>query len=343
MIINHNLSADYASRQFKINNQNLQGNLEKLSSGMRINRGKDDAAGLAVSEKMRSQIRGMKQASRNVQDGISFIQTAEGWLNETHAMLQRMRELAVQSANGIYTREDRMQINVEVKQLVDEIDRIASTAEFNTLKLLRGGFRREPYDEQYAKGIDPNRPYDAEKANTSASPPIRPIDPISPDPTPHAPLVRSSENGEKEPFGGVYIHMGANMDNRERFFVENMSAYSLGLATEGPVVGAKDRKLHVDFLSQDGANKAIGQIDSALFIVSRSRAELGSYQSRLEHTMKGLDNAAENIQAAESFIRDADMAQEMVEFVKNQILAQSSASLLAQANAKTQVVLKLIG
>ncbi len=343
MIINHNISALNAHRQFKINSDSLQGNIEKLSSGLRINRAADDAAGLAVSEKMRSQIKGLHQSSRNAQDGIALIQTAEGWLNETQAMLQRMRELAVQSANGTYTYEDRLQINTEVKQLVDEIDRIASQAEFNTLKLLRGGFRREPANAEYSKGIIPERAWDYDKSKTTASPPVRPIDPLTDDPTPHAPIVRSAESGEKDPFGGVYFHIGPNMDNRERFFIENMSSYSLGLAAEAPVTDAQDRKLHVSFLSQDGANQAISQIDSALYIVSRQRADLGAYQNRLESSIKGIDNAAENLQAAESNVRDTDMAKEMVDFVKNQILAQSSASMLAQANMKGQTVLRILG
>ncbi len=340
MIINHNLSAMYAHRQFKINTFNTQKNIEKLSSGLRINRAGDDAAGLAVSEKMRSQIRGLNQASRNAQDGISFIQTAEGWLHETHELLQRMRELAVQSANGTYTYEDRVQIQTEIKQLVDEVDRIASQAEFNTLKLLRGGFRREPVDENFNKAIG-IRAWDYEAQKKQANPPVRPIDGDITDNYAHIPTVRAEEAGE--PKGGVYFHIGANMDQREIVHIENMSSYALGLAKEAYNVDAEKRQLQVDYLTQDGSNKAIAQLDSAIYIVSRQRADLGAYQNRLEHAVKGIDNAAENLQAAESQIRDVDMAKEMVEFVKNQILSQSAASMLAQANMRPQVVLKVLG
>jgi flagellin len=321
-----------------------------LSSGLRINRAGDDAAGLAVSEKMRAQVRGLNQASRNAQDGISLIQTAEGWLNETGDMLQRMRELAVQSANGTYTYEDRQQINQEIKQLVDEIDRIASHAEFNNLKLLRGGFRRDPIDENYTKGVGP-RPWAYEEAKKDANPPVRPIGPSDPDVTPHTP-VRANEVGEGDATainafpgskGGVYFHIGSNMDHREQFYIENMSAYALGLAKGAYAHDAEKREMQLDYLSQDGSNRAIAQIDSAIYIVGRQRADLGAYQNRLEHTIKAVDYAAENLQATESRIRDVDMAKEMVDFVKNQILSQSSASMLAQANLRPQVVLRVLG
>ena len=350
MIINHNMSAQYAQRQFKINSFNTTKNIEKLSSGLRINRAGDDAAGLAVSEKMRAQVRGLNQASRNAQDGISLIQTAEGWLNETGDMLQRMRELAVQSANGTYTYEDRQQINQEIKQLVDEIDRIASHAEFNNLKLLRGGFRRDPIDENYTKGIGP-RPWAYEEAKKDANPPVRPIGPSDPDVTPHTP-VRANEVGEGDATainafpgskGGIYFHIGSNMDHREQFYIENMSSYALGLAKGAYAHDAEKREMQLDYLSQDGSNRAIAQIDSAIYIVGRQRADLGAYQNRLEHTIKAVDYAAENLQATESRIRDVDMAKEMVDFVKNQILSQSSASMLAQANLRPQVVLRVLG
>jgi len=352
MIINHNLSAMYAHRQFKIDTADTQKNIEKLSSGFRINRAGDDAAGLAVSEKMRSQIRGLNQASRNAQDGISLLQTAEGWLGETQNMLQRMRELAVQSSNGIYTYEDRLQIQQEIKQLVDEVDRVASHAEFNNLKLLRGGFRRDPEDAAYLQGASGPRKWAYEDAKKDANPPVRPVGPADPDPSPHVTgKVRESEPGEggfppaafPGSKGGVYFHVGSNMDHREQFYIENMSAYALGLAKGAYQHDAEKRELQLDYLSQDGSNRAIAQLDSALYIVSRQRADLGAYQNRLEHTIKAVDNAAENLQASESRIRDVDMAKEMVDFVKNQILSQSSASMLAQANMRPQVVLKVLG
>ncbi len=339
MIINHNISALNAYRQYKINTDNVTKNASKLSSGLRITKAADDASGLAVSEKMRSQIRGLNQASRNAQDGISLIQTADGWLEETQQILQRMRELAVQSANGIYTYEDRLQIQVEIKQLVDEVDRIASQAEFNTLKLLRGGFRREPADENYSKGIGP-KAYSPEEAGKQANPPVRPVGPMEPDPSAHN-LVRGEDAGDDK--GGVYFHVGANMDQREKVYIENMSAYALGLAKGAVGNDADKRELQVNYLSQDGANTAIGQIDSAIYLVSRQRADLGAYQNRLEHTIRGVDIASENLQSAESNVRDLDMAREMVDFVKNQILSQSSAGMLAQANLKPQLVLRILG
>jgi len=350
MIINHNLSAINAHRQFKINTMETQKNIEKLSSGLRINRAGDDAAGLAVSEKMRSQIRGLSQASRNAQDGISLVQTAEGWLNETHDMLQRMRELAVQAANGTYTYEDRLQIQQEIKQLVDEVDRVASQAEFNNLKLLRGGFRREVPNENFITGKGP-REWKYEEAKKDANPPMRPIGPAEADPNPHQ-FVRETEAGDGDATnitqaegykGGIYFQIGPNMDHREQFYIEDMSSHSLGLS-KGPYnQDAEKRDLMLDYLSQDGANRAISQLDSALYVVSRQRSDLGAYQNRLEHTVKGLDNAYENMQAAESRVRDVDMAKEMIDFVKNQILSQSSASMLAQANMKPQVILKVLG
>ncbi len=346
MIINHNLSAMYAHRQFKLDTFYTHKNIEKLSSGLRINRAGDDPAGLAVSEKMRAQIRGLNQASRNAQDGVSMIQTAEGWLQETNNILLRMRELAVQVANGTYTFEDRKQVEQEIKQLVDEIDRIASHAEFNTMKLLRGGFRRNPHDENFARGIANVewRKYDKNLVHTYADPPIRPIgdpDPVK-DPSEHK-LVRDFGIEKEEDKGGVYFHVGANTDQREKFFIENMSAYALGLASGTPTVDSEKRELLVSYTTQDGANKAIAQIDSAIYIVSRQRADLGAYQNRLETTIRGVDIAAENLQSAESQIRDVDMAKEMVEFVKNQILSQSAASMLAQANLRPQVVLRVLG
>ncbi len=339
MIINHNLSAINAYRQYNVNTQRLNTNSAKLASGLRITKAADDAAGLAVSEKMRSQIRGLNQASRNAQDGIALLQTTDGWLQETQQILQRMRELAVQAANGIYTYEDRMQIQVEIKQMVDEIDRIASQAEFNTLKLLRGGLRREPGDENYSKGVGP-KPYDAGEVNKVANPPIRPVNPVEADPSQHT-VLRGEDAGDDK--GGIYFHIGANMDQREKVYVENMSAYALGLAKGAVTNDPGKREVLLDYVSQDGANKAIGQLDSAIYLVNRQRADLGAYQNRLEHTVRGIDIAAENMQSAESQVRDLNMAKEMVMFVKNQILTQTSATLLAHANVKPQIVLKLLG
>jgi flagellin len=285
MIINHNLSAMYANRQLGVNNSNVDKNMEKLSSGMRINKAGDDASGLAVSEKMRSQIRGLNQASRNAANGISFIQTTEGYLQETQDILQRVRELSIQSSNGIYTAEDRMQIQVEVSQLIDEIDRIASHAQFNGMNLLTGRFARE--------------------------------------------------DGENLVTGSMWLHIGANMDQRERVFIGTMTAKGLGVKDV-----SSDQILSLS--TPDSANRTIGVLDEALKTVNKQRADLGAYQNRLEYAIKGIDIGAENLQAAESRVRDSDMASEMVEYTKNRILIQASSAMLAQANQKTQSVLQLL-
>ncbi|PKL08072.1 MAG: flagellin [Spirochaetae bacterium HGW-Spirochaetae-7] len=285
MIINHNLSAMFANRSLGVTNGSVEKNMEKLSSGLRINRAGDDASGLAVSEKMRSQIRGLNQASKNAANGISFIQSTEGYLQETQDIIQRLRELAVQSSNGIYSAEDRMQIQVEVSQLVDEVDRIASHAQFNGMNVLTGRFARE--------------------------------------------------SGENIVTGSMWFHIGANMDQRERVYIGTMTAKALGVKNVG------DDKI-LSLSDPDSSNRAIGTLDAALKQVNKQRADLGAYQNRLEHAVRGIDIGAENLQAAESRVRDADMASEMVEFTKNRILAQAGNAMLAQANQKTQQVLQLL-
>jgi flagellin len=285
MIINHNMSAEYANRVLRFQNREVHKNIEKLSSGLRINRAGDDASGLAVSEKLRSQIRGLNQAERNIENAVSFIQATEGYLGESHDILHRLRELAVQSANGIYSDEDRMQIQVEVSQLVDEINRIASHAQFNGMNTLTGAF------------ADPAR------GGTE---------------------VRS-----------MYFQVGANMDQRERVFIGTMTAQALGL--QSAQAGES-----ISISTPDQANRAIGLVDAALTVVSRQRADLGAYQNRFEIAAKGVAVAAENMQAAESLIRDTDMAAETVQFVKNQILAQAGTAMLAQANLQGQTVLQLL-
>jgi flagellin len=288
MIINHNMSALFAERQLKVNNRDSDKDLEKLSSGQRINRAGDDASGLAVSEKMRSQIRGLRMAEMNAQNGISFIQTAEGYLQESADILQRLRELAVEASNGIYSTEDRMQIQVEVSQMVDEMNRIASHAQFNGMNMLTGRFAK---------------------------------------PT-----------GENSVTGSLWLHIGANMDQRERVYIGTMSAQ--GLRIQNPA-GFAENATFISVSSPDKANIALGVIDNALMIVNKQRADLGAYQNRLEYTMKGLAVGAENLQAAESLIRDEDMASGMVAFVRDQILVQSATAMLAQANTKPQTVLQL--
>jgi len=279
MIINHNMSALYANRQVKFNELDLNKDIQKLSTGMRINSAGDDASGLAVSEKLRSQIRGLYQAQRNIENAVSFIQTTEGYLSETQDIMHRVRELAVQSANGIYTDEDRMQIQVEVSQLIDEVNRIASHAQFNGMNILTGRF------------------------------------------------ANPSKGGEAT--GQMFFQIGANMDQRKQVFIGTMTAAALGM--KGASISTPDK-----------SNATIGTVDAALKLVSKQRADLGAYQNRFEMAAKGVAVAAENMQAAESLIRDADMAAQMVSYTKNAILMQSSTAMLAQANQKPRSVLTLL-
>jgi flagellin len=288
MIINHNMSAIFSERNLKFNGIASDKDMEKLSSGLRINRAGDDASGLAVSEKMRSQIRGLRQAASNSQNGISFIQTAEGYLQESQDILQMMRELSVQASNGIYSNEDRMQIQVEVSQLVSEVNRIASHAQFNGMNMLTGRFAKA--------------------------------------------------TGENAITASLWLHIGANMDQRIRVIIGTMTAQGLGIQGTS---GTPNSATFISLSSPDHANAAIGVLDHALRLVNKQRADLGAYQNRLDYAMKGLSIGAENLQAAESLIRDTDMASAMVEFVKDQILVQSSTAMLAQANTRPQSVLQL--
>ncbi len=289
MIINHNISSMFATRKLKFNNWETQKSIEKLSSGERINKSADDPAGLALSEKMRSQIRGLQRAEKNVEDGISLIQTAEGYLNETTDVLQRLRELSVQASNGVYDDTDRMNIQVEVSQLVSEIDRVASHAQFNGMTLLTGKFAE--------------------------------------------PTIIS------ESAASMWFHVGANMDQRIKVNIGTMSAQGLGLKS---AVGRAATATFISVSTQDKANFALGVIDEALQKVSKQRADLGAYQERLEFMAKGLLNGAENMQAAESRIRDTDMAAEMSNFTKSNILTQATTAMLAQANQLPQSVLQLL-
>jgi flagellin len=282
MIINHNMSAIFANRILKFKNWSLDKDIEKLSSGERIVRAGDDASGLAVSEKLRSQIGGLRQAARNIENGISFIQTTEGYLQESQDIMHRIRELAVQAANGIYTAEDRMQIQVEVSQLVDEVNRVASHAQFNGYNMLTGAF------------------------------------------------ANPAEGGT--PTASMWFHIGANMDQREKAYIGTMTAEALGLKAGGKSISIS---------TPGGANMSIGIVDQALTRISRQRADLGAYQNRFEMAVRGVLVGAENMQAAESQIRDTDMAEQMVEFVKDSILVQAGTAMLAQANLKPQSVLQL--
>ena len=285
MVINHNMSAMFAQRSEGLTEVNNQKNMEKLSSGMKINRAGDDASGLAVSEKMRSQIRGLNKASENAKNGISFIQTTEGYLQETEDIIQRIRELAIQSSNGIYTDEDRTYIQVEVSSLIAEVDRIASHAQFNGMNMLTGRFARQ--------------------------------------------------TGENSVTASMWLHIGANMDQRTQVFIGTMTAAALGVRQ----VGTEEI---LTLATPEDANRAIGTLDEAIKKINKQRADLGAYQNRLEMTVIGLDIGAENLQASESRIRDTDMAKEMVDFTKNQVLQQAGTAMIAQANAQSQTVLSLL-
>lgn len=280
MVINFNQSAAFASRMEGINTANVLKTSKELSSGMRINSAADDASGLAVSEKMRSQIRGLNQASRNVMNGVSMLQTAEGYMQSTTDILQRIRELAVQSANGIYSDEDRAMLQTEVEQLVSEVDRISQTAEFNGMTLLSGRFAED----------------------------------------------------------GIKLQVGANTDQNFTVKLGNMSATALGLK----VAGQDGTEQSISLSDPESANMALATVDEALKTVNKNRADIGASMNRMEMAQKGINIASENIAASESRIRDADMAKTITEHVKNQILQQSSVSLLSQANTNSQNVLALL-
>ncbi|WP_097025892.1 flagellin [Clostridium peptidivorans] len=271
MIINHNMNAMNSHRNMGMNIGNAGKSMEKLSSGLRINRAGDDAAGLAISEKMRGQIRGLDQASRNSQDAISLIQTAEGSLNETHSILQRMRELAVQSRNDTNVTQDRTALNNEFAQLQEEITRIGNQTEFNTQKLLDGTF------------------------------------------------------------SGKTFQIGANDGQTLALTVATMTATGIGVDAAVASIS-----------TGSSASAAIATINSGINKVSGERSKLGALQNRLEHTITNLNTSSENLQASESRIRDVDMAKEMMNFSKNNILQQAAQAMLAQANQAPQGVLQLL-
>ena len=274
MIVQHNMTALNANRQLGITNTNLAKNTEKLSSGYKVNRAADDAAGLSISEKMRGQIRGLNQASTTAEDGTSLIQTAEGAMQEIHSCIQRMRELTVQASNDTYVTADRQAIALEAAALSSEIDRIASQTEFNTMKLLSGGFTSK------------------------------------------------------------VLQVGANTNQTISFSISAMT--TAGLSVTVANVAASMTKSGAD------VTKVISVVDKALTTVSQARSKLGALQNRLEHTIANADNTSENLQSAESRIRDTDMADEMVRYSKNSILQQAGQSMLAQANQATQGVLSLL-
>jgi len=360
MIINHNISAMNANRMFAGNVTKMEKNMVALSSGERINKGADDAAGLAVSEKMRAQIRGLNQASRNIQDASSLVQTTEGFLKESSDVLQRMRELSVQAANGTYTQEDRAQINVEIDEMVKELNRIHEDAKFNTLRLLDGktlglnSFAKADGTLGASRNVNFNE--------TAAG---------------------QTQGGGKN---GLVVQAGANTDERMFVKMDTFNTYALGMTTEPgatysanqgqawrersfytptaidvdkamyleAAIDAPAATVNIEYLAAQDKNRVnlatsekatetITVLDVALNKVNKQRADLGAFQNRLEKAQGGVDNAAENLQAAESRIRDTDMAKEYVEFTKNQILSNSSASMTAQANMRSQLIMKILG
>ncbi|MCL2223194.1 MAG: flagellin [Oscillospiraceae bacterium] len=290
MRINNNIMAINSHRQYGINSGAIGRSVERLSSGFRVNRAADDAAGLAISEKMRTQIRGLNQASRNSQDGISLVQTAEGAMQSAHSIMQRMRELAVQSANGTNDTDDRKALDLEFEQLIQELGQIESTVKFNGMTVFGGG---------QAVGED----------------------------------------------GFFQIQSGANAGDITTFSIGSLNALE-HVATGGDgssttVNGVN--ALRVGISTMAGASASIAALDTAINSITMSRAELGAIQNRLEFKIQNLDNTAENLQAAESRIRDVDMASAMTEFTRNNILFQASTAMLAQANALPQGVLQLVG
>ena len=393
MIINHNMNALNAHRNMGINNTAAGKSMEKLSSGLRINRAGDDAAGLAISEKMRGQIRGLTQASRNSADGISMIQTAEGALNETTNILQRMRELAVQASNDTNTTSDREEIQKEINALTEEVDRIANNTEFNTQKLLNGSKSGEEGDlvreavtekkgeftitldadlqendrlvvdgkvikfdkaddvadstkiqaklqtvlEGYTVNVDPNNKKlitltqkvgtDKDEFNVKLN---------GADIGDKAKVKTEGVTARAEEFseGKVSVQVGANAEQSMSIEIGDMRAQALN------IVNDKGRGLSVE--TAQSANEAITAFDAALNAVSSQRANLGAVQNRLEYTISNLDNTAENLTSAESTLRDVDMAKEMMEYSKNNILNQAAQAMISQANHQPQNVLQLL-
>ncbi len=394
MRINHNIASMNTHRQLTGNTAATSKSLEKLSSGLRINRAGDDAAGLAISEKMRGQIRGLDQASRNASDSISLIQTAEGALNESHSILQRMRELAVQSANDTNTDSDRKELQNEVKQLVSELDRIGNTTEFNTKKLLDGSAKGVAEAIKGSAGVNNNSAVtiattDITAFNTSAETlstangaymlvrvaddatttafvaadykVIGPNGAVSTDltvgdtaitfgtnvMTTATALTVSSLNtnmkvGESITFvfgkaeaasnsldSSIMTQIGANAGQTAFISMGDMRANAIGVKS-------------IDISTKFGAATAIETVNNALAKVSAQRSSLGAIQNRLEHTINNLGTASENLTASESRVRDVDMAKEMMEFTKNNILSQAAQAMLAQANQQPQGVLQLL-
>jgi flagellin len=361
MRINNNIMALNAHRQLGINQAGASKSMEKLSSGFRINRAGDDAAGLAISEKMRGQIRGLKQAARNAQDGISLIQTAEGALNETHAILQRMRELAVQSATDTNTGVDRDEIQKEINQLAEEINRIAETTEFNTQNLLGGDFEAKFHiGANQGQNVDLEiNAMDAKALNVGGEVKLE----VGEDTVEFLGVASTdvlrayAADGEGTILAvkvdGAYyavndvIATGDGLGDVDALAVKpDAVALNYDTTNAGDLDGDGELVMSgegIDVSTQAFADVAITTINDALETVSAERSKLGAMQNRLEHTIANLGTSAENLQAAEARIRDLDMAEEIMAFTKNNILQQAATAMLAQANMAPQSVLQLLG
>ena len=388
MIINHNMNALNAHRNMNVNNDNAGKSMEKLSSGLRINRAGDDAAGLAISEKMRGQIRGLEQSSRNAADGISMIQTAEGALNETTNILQRMRELAVQAGNDTNTTSDREEIQKEIDALTEEIDRIANNTEFNTQKLLNGnksgkggvelaakvqaeageftitlkgafqqndkitidgleidltnGTDKTTVEDEIKKALKDKYTVSYNNGNNTIK-----LTQVTGEDKKN---IKASYNGAALTTvankagvtavdaviseGKVNLQVGANAKQNMSIEIGDMRAEALEITNNA------GKGLSIE--SADDANAAVSKFDAALNKVSSQRANLGAIQNRLEYTISNLDNTAENLTSAESTLRDVDMASEMMEYSKNNILNQAAQAMISQANQQPQNVLQLL-
>lgn len=383
MIINHNMASLNTYRQLSSNNTQTSKSLEKLSSGLRINRAGDDAAGLAISEKMRGQIRGLDQAVRNSQDGISLIQTGEGALNETHSILQRMRELAVQSSNDTNTDSDRSEIQKEVNQLTDEIDRIATTTEFNTKTLLKGDLKGVSASVASTfKAVQSNAA--ANYATTAAASVIgaftltdtvrirvvsagtaaytfsvsnalgttlsASINTVAGTVTVGGVIVGNLTAGNLQAGDTLTFSINSSedavaTDNSLHFQIGSNSAQEIAVGIgdmRAQALGIKNGSTYLDVSTQFGSEATISRLDNAITKVSAERSKLGAIQNRLEHTINNLGTSSENLTAAESRIRDVDMAKEMMNFQKNNILSQAAQAMLAQANQQPQGVLQLL-
>ncbi|HDK7155786.1 TPA: flagellin [Clostridium botulinum] len=380
MIINHNMNAMNAHRNMGVNIGNAGKGMEKLSSGLRINRAGDDAAGLAISEKMRGQIRGLDQASRNGQDGISLIQTAEGALNETHSILQRMRELSVQSANDTNVEADRGALQDEMDQLAREISRISETTEFNTQNLLGEGFKGK-----FQIGANEGQSVELEISKMDAK--SLGVVGLKAEETPVGDIT--IKNRSEDEFKVEFVlgakdtaKTTANIDEKTGKVTVTLSTDAAGKGTaknseivnalkavgidakvedakkdtiiaaavaEKTIGGATEQvdsdsktTIGLSISTQKDANKSITKVNDAINTVSRERSKLGAMQNRLEHTINNLNTSSENLQASESRVRDVDMAKEMMNFSKNNILQQAAQAMLAQANQAPQGVLQLL-